>query len=322
MHPQIKTEVYNDIWIRGEVVRKGSRLSEERYSAVKSVLSNYKRKFTLLDIGANCGYFGIRSAYDFGCVSVMVEAAESCGEVVRANNIPGTMYLHRRLSIKDLKDLRECEHFDVVLALNIIHHMSDWKAAAEHILDLGDNVIIETPAKDDKGACNYNHIPHIHSWLSTKPHYELGSFKSHVSNTRRPMWLFENKRTGLTAPFIGFPLDKREPGWLTINSDFNKKEVIKGTDPVRDWIPGINLVTFWKLNGMHPNRNHVVNMVRKFKTDRPHGDIRPWNFIFDGVSLNLIDFFGHNIYDDDTAPMECANILLNNDWPVDPRKVK
>ena len=53
--------------------------------------------------------------------------------------------------LTDLQKLSECEHFDVVLALNIIHWFpSEWMKIADAILAMGDNIIIETPPQEGK----------------------------------------------------------------------------------------------------------------------------------------------------------------------------
>ena len=83
------------------------------------------------------GYYSFRTAYDYDAVCVMAEAnnpnypqsgdqlLDLCKANSKLNNI---IFLNQLFSATNLQRLSECEHFDVVLAMNVLHHFHDqWK---------------------------------------------------------------------------------------------------------------------------------------------------------------------------------------------------
>jgi len=62
---------YQDKWIRGRVTQEGYRDCVKRYDIIKSFCSQYKRPFTVCDIGSNWNYFGLRLTEDFPlCIDI------------------------------------------------------------------------------------------------------------------------------------------------------------------------------------------------------------------------------------------------------------
>jgi 2-polyprenyl-3-methyl-5-hydroxy-6-metoxy-1,4-benzoquinol methylase len=145
---------YQDRWIRGATLAHGDRECEARYALVRRVVTKFQRRITVLDLGANLGYFGCRLADEFGAVSVMVDTRPDLVAVCEANALPTTIALTKKLSVADLQELAASEHFDVVLALNVLHHFKDPAGALAAVLELGDHVLLETPSRDDAGAAH------------------------------------------------------------------------------------------------------------------------------------------------------------------------
>src|SRR5689334_12888770 len=58
-------KTYQDQWLKGKLVAKGTRECANRYELIKNFCEQFKRPFTVLDIGANMSYFGIRLCEDF-----------------------------------------------------------------------------------------------------------------------------------------------------------------------------------------------------------------------------------------------------------------
>jgi hypothetical protein len=155
-------EQYQDIIINNVVVKKASgnrRDNQLRYQIIKKVLDRYQRPFAMLDIGASQGYYSFRTAHDYDCVCVMIEGNNPAYPKVgsqllnlcKANtSLKNVILLNKQIFPQDLKRLSECESFDVVLALNIIHWFgANWKDVTDAILNMGDNIIIETPPQED-----------------------------------------------------------------------------------------------------------------------------------------------------------------------------
>ena len=150
--------IYQDIVVGNQIYPIGTDLCEPRYELIKPVFDLYKRPFSVLDLGAAQGYFSFRIAQDFpqsSCVMVEANATsyyanhgsmlyDLCWMNRHLNNI---FYLDRRMDLSDLSFLTNNEHFDVVLALLVVHLMHDTLQEQIKIinalLNLADNLIVE-----------------------------------------------------------------------------------------------------------------------------------------------------------------------------------
>lgn len=166
---------YQDIIINNEVIFKGVGPDcPSRYEAIKAALAEYEKPIKVLDIGASNGYFSLRIAKDFEATCVMADLSDRLCNICKFNTeVKNLVYLKRALSLEDLQLLAKKEHFDVVLALNVVHHMSPWKEILDVIFELGDTVIIETPPFNDKRAEQEPSIPLIEEYLLKKQDGEI-----------------------------------------------------------------------------------------------------------------------------------------------------
>jgi SAM-dependent methyltransferase len=221
-------KVYQDVYLKGRVVRHGTRSSEERYQAVAQALQRYRRPFTVLDIGANQGYFSFRIAHEFNAVCVMIEKQAALLENCKKNESDRVVLLQHVISASELMRLSHTEHFDVVLALNVIHHFRwRWRTAARAILDLGDTVIIESPPNNDTGSRGKWIRRPINRFLESMPHTVIAE-----TERRRDRPIMSKMR-----------LYERE----------NVQE--RSSVPVSGAAHGISLDTFDLLGGVYPERN-------------------------------------------------------------------
>lgn len=161
---------YQDVIVNNEVLAIGVGPDcASRYEAIKGILEKYKRPIKVLDIGASNGYFSLKIAHDFDALCVMVDVSNRLCDICKFNDqISGIVYLKRALSLEDLIALNQLEHFDVVLALNVVHHMSPYKEILDLIFELGDTVIIETPPANDARAEENSDVPLIEKYLLDK----------------------------------------------------------------------------------------------------------------------------------------------------------
>jgi hypothetical protein len=174
---------YQDIW-DGQLVAKGLRECESRYQVIKTFCQTMRQPFTVCDIGANMNYFGIRLTEDFDCkiMSFEFHQFESRETWVRKNK--NIMFLKRKISLTDLELLNSCSHFNLVLALSVLHHLpgdsSEW---IEQFNRLGDYVIMEFAGDDSSRTAirkNYK-IPDTSK--------VLGYGDSHLKKFKRPIVL-------------------------------------------------------------------------------------------------------------------------------------
>ena len=351
---------YQDIRIGNTTISKGERECEDRYQVIKkNVLDKYNRPFTLLDIGAAQGYFGFRIAEDYP-QSTVVMIEKDYNELVKLCNqnsayLNNVIVLGYDVDISAIRRLTQCEHFDIALVLNVLHHFnlsgnleSEAKTLLSCVVDLADNVIIESPPTEDCNATG----EHLGNGLIQPIMRYLGEFKvigtasRHTSGVEGKIYLssmFTHELTSYRqyhATFYDEPdndndnsndNDNDNYSWI-VESSYDKI----GIDTSRpflecseEFIPkkfkcGINLRTFECLNGVWPSRPRIVEGVdysyestwgdcRDANGRIPqHNDIRPWNFIISGVDLRLIDGGDERAIYDDTISLDKVKSDLGN----------
>lgn len=158
---------YQDIIIKNQVFREGYQRCDERYELIRPILDRYKRKFSVLDIGAMEGYFSFRIAEDYDAICTMIEggndptktklywyAQEKLFSLCLLNShLNNIYYLAHKLTLSSFKKLNTLEHFDVVIAFLVLHMMAVDPSGMTTIeklnkylnvlLSLGNDIIIE-----------------------------------------------------------------------------------------------------------------------------------------------------------------------------------
>jgi hypothetical protein len=306
---------YQDYWIRGAVTARGDRECQARYAIIRDVVAEYQRPVTVLDLGANLGYFGCRLAHEFGAVSVMVDRRRELIESCASNDLPTTIALQRTLTVADLRELAACEHIDVVLALNVLHHLPDWRGALDALLQIGEQIIIETPSRDDRGSCRFEAARALLDAIERERPETIGSTESHVTaGVRRPLFRLVRGKRHLTKGYVygerhGAPAVRAH----TIRSTRDDKTVQYADGESRDWHPGINLQTWSVFGGVWPRPDVVRAAVTQ--ASNGHGDIRPWNFILQGATVVPIDTDHRRRRGGPEALAETLRSLPEATWP-------
>ncbi len=134
--------------MKGKVEKRGVRECEDRFELIRAFAGKFERPFTVLDIGANLGYFSLRLAETFDCTCVAIEGiyGDWTQEVFERNENPRVILLKKIFKLADLRALAEVEHFDVVLGLSMIHHLDgSFDESLEVLRSLGDHLILELP---------------------------------------------------------------------------------------------------------------------------------------------------------------------------------
>ena len=299
-------EQYQDIIINNVVVKKASgnhRDNQLRYQIIKKVLDRYHRPFGMLDIGASQGYYSFRTAHDYDCVCVMIEgnnpAYPKIGsqllDLCKANtSLQNIILLNKKIVPQDLQRLSECETFDVVLVLNIIHWFgAEWKIVADAVLDMGDNIILETPPQEDIVSPEENIFRKtIEDYLLSRNARVLAEVPRHTSNRMAKIYLVETEKKKLKRKQWLTPVTRLDH--LTISSNYETKTIAKKLQhsselQVNDWHPGINLMTFLMYNGAYPERKQIKSAITKI-IDQAHNDWTVNNMILQGNKVRLIDW--------------------------------
>ena len=301
-------EQYQDIIINNKVVQKASgqhNACDMRYKIIQKVLKRYKRPITMLDIGASQGYYSFRAAHDFQGAFVMIEGNNAhyplvgtqlrdlCEANDKLNNI---VLLNKVVVPEDLEKLSECEHFDVVLALNIIHWLKqDWKRGADAILNMGQLAIIETPPQErGSTAADNAQKKEIEDYLLTRGAKPIAKVPRHTSKAMATIYLFEGNKRFLQKKTWASPtlLDNTHE----ITCTYEKKKLTKptfgmfGKYTATKWIPGINLLTFKMYHGSWPTKETNKRALETIR-DISHNDWSINNMIIKGKRVSLIDYY-------------------------------
>lgn len=278
---------YQPIWEKGKEYGNFQRSCAERYGPIRELASKFKRPFSVLDVGANYGYFDFRLMEEFEVTCVMVDD-KHVKPVIDANGVGDrAVWLKRHLSAVELEALSRSEHFDVVLGLAVLHHFEDWERAFRALNALGQYVFFEIPGPKDIGAANHHRHEGIRGLFDGR--VPIANFPSHVSDSKRPLYLIENKpfieEQSLDAP------DRGAPGYATyeIEADFERSQITidrqKRRIEKRGFIPGMNVHNFRLLGGGYPSEEFLIGEMEKYPN---HRDWNPWNFIL-GFGVKPID---------------------------------
>jgi len=190
------------------------RECEDRYQPIKQFLSQFNRPFSVLDVGANYGWFGQRLVRDFDCVYVGVD-----NKTIDPH--PRIWHINRHMKAAEYGALSKSETFDVILCLSVLHHFEDYDRAFNAMKRLGQWVFFEIPGPKEDGAvggsARHQAIRNIFGDAGS-----LAEHPSHVDNTIRPMYLMQSE------PFLVEQsldaADRGAMGYATykIHSDFNR----------------------------------------------------------------------------------------------------
>lgn len=136
---------YQDIWIKGQVKKKGNRECEQRYQCIKNYLRPYKGlPLKILDFGANNGYFGFRIAEDNPEYDVyMVDYNNFLPRIVDQNQLENVHLFHQYMDEKQLIDLDKEYDFNLVLLMSVLHHFKDPIQVMNHFTMGNGKVIFE-----------------------------------------------------------------------------------------------------------------------------------------------------------------------------------
>ena len=246
-----------------------------------------------MDIGSSEGYFCRRLSEDFPeCTAVGMESdlpAELTPSKFFGLGTERIIWLRHHFTIDDLRAIAECEHFDLVLGLSVIHHFGgpfDERLAV--FRSLGDNLILEFAVEHE--ACGGDQK----AFSLEVDHCLMGYGESHlVEGAKRPIVLFSQMKTSISKAYIGSP---RTDLSLSIYSDFLIKRVrFYNKTEERDWVRGLNLQTYQSYGGVWPTKAVITSQIeaqREGLLSVGHGDIMPHNVILQGDNVVFVDVNG------------------------------
>ena len=297
-----KIDTYNDVRIKGQTISSGYRESEDRYKEIFTFCKKFNRPISVLDLGAAEGYFTFRLSEDFSGVFIAVESdsqrnlLDSC----QKNNNRNILLLEKQMNLKSLKNLKEVQHFDIVLALNIVHHFDEpFQDVIDTLVSMSSFCFFEHPNSLENSATKNSH-------RLKNEKLNLEKFEPQLLNTnesglgdstnkklQRNMWLLKNtKSKTIDRPWRGTQKYNDEFGpdtQIDIKSNFDEIVIDYSLrDESRPWIQGIDLRTFLENNGVYPINNDILNLIDDMKVEDAR-DLGPHNLILNGHELFAID---------------------------------
>jgi len=292
---------YQDILINGEVYSKGIVLCESKYQCMKKYITITDRPFTILDIGANFGYFPLKILEDFPNAFIVMMQPYVEGQILKEICKLNTKYNDRLILLdcechkNNMELLSRCEHFDYIICSNILHHLPEWKEIYPLIKKMCKYLIVDTPPPDDDKACGQDKIQEVYDIVNKEADsISEEKFPRHNNPTAYSHLYFYkfNDEAITTQAYMFGPYHLNKQFFHIVEDD---KRIFKKEGKEYPYIHGLNLFNFVTLNGVYPpigdilEKLHTRNIKTGYKWDNSCKDIYIPNFILN-ENLNLIDY--------------------------------
>ena len=286
---------YNGIWLNGKLEKKGYRPSEERYEQITKFCKQYTRPFSVLDIGAAEGYFTHRLASEFegNFTAVEADGGRALLNTCEKNDNSKVFLLQKRFNLEDLKKMAEVHYFDVILALNVVHHFDEpFQEVLDTIMSMCSYCFFEHPdPKEDKKTINFERVG------QEKLDLDKYSVKYLIDTDRwdsisRKLYLLENKEVKKITRRYANGRKYEEGEGIVINSSFGELSVnYLHREEERPWHLGMNLRTFLLNNGVYPSFDKIFQYIDECDIDSNNklGDLGAHNLILDDNKVVAID---------------------------------
>lgn len=276
---------------------------EQRFGMLRHYLDRFHRRFSVLDLGCGDGQIShaIATHYDASCF-LIDRGFNDTPEYATAHyeGVPRITCLKHDMTVDELTRLADCEHFDVVLALNFLHHFGEhWHAASGAVARMGWHVFLQLPRVGVPDVPGHDTMEPLHRFIGQTGGLLLGETTQYPGHLPRPLWLIETSQLK-SLPFTTmFTAD----GYAQVPSAF-PMQVKAAHDSIRwcrldrgeawhQWHVGMNLWNLLHLGLVRPATQEMAAELRAVSLPSiPHGDIVLWNFVWDGEVLHLIDAGG------------------------------
>lgn len=260
----------NQVLLHGE----SQELHHCHYHTIKKFLDQYARTLTILFVGPITSTLPFQIAAHDKSICVMLDGdtnsrLQHCCSTCPSGNL---ILLKKAFTLQDLYQLAECEHFDIVVALNTLDRTAGApQEILDHLCDLGDHTFIE--------LSDTLHDTH-QSYLTKQGATHL------TSVNKRHLWIVSKEKTYLKRRNWGH-YEITPAGRYTIKSTLKDKYLVKaarhgGHPTISPWQPGINLKTFKELNGTWPAKDLIYNELKTFKKTVEHNDLAIFNIVIQG----------------------------------------
>ena len=183
-----------DTWVRGATLSHGSRECDMRYKMIlRVIMCLIQPGFTMIDFGANAGYFTNRVAYDFPdsrCIAIDVPEEERLVRSIEMNSLPNVYMIQERFAVAGLLDLKSTIRGDLTLVFSVIHHFKDqWQPAMDALRQLSRYTLVEVYPRDTDHGDGSSLYREIYDYMVDGPGVKL----KHINPQERPMFVLSNE---------------------------------------------------------------------------------------------------------------------------------
>jgi glycosyltransferase involved in cell wall biosynthesis len=298
-------EVYQSIYVRGELIAEGVRGNEfERLEVIKDYI---KPNQTILDIGSNIGFFTIHLAKLFpDNVFVSIENqypyARLQQELIKLEGVTNIILINSTMSTEWLIEAdRACTYFDVTLLLSVLHHIPDAENFLNQLNRVSKSFIIELPHPDESKVCGKDIIRKqltVEKIGQVKPTFIKMPYEATThcdANLKRSFYYADSPEYQRESiyPYIGYPLAPRS---YHLTSDSQGLMLHKAhLDRDISLIPGVLFYDIAQIGKVivpsyKTCLKDIKSELEKLEQLDDIADLRPWNIIFTSHGLQFIDY--------------------------------
>ena len=186
---------YQPLWRDGQTTGESIRDADGRCTVIEQVLrqGNLVRPgFTLLDVGAQSGYFSVRLSQTMGAVATAIDGELALMEGLEAMGPHGVAGVMKFLKPGDLRLFRPV---DVGLCLSVLHHVTWWEEMLEELLDLCRIVFVECAMPEEEIGKESELLAAQHEKVSGLKDAMLTAWTpGYDATVLRPMYLVPGRR--------------------------------------------------------------------------------------------------------------------------------
>lgn len=299
---------YQDIEIKGDLLKKGKRECANRWEIIKP---HIKPNSAVVDIGSFHGYFGIKIAREIENTTVLSFErnpiwAEEQAKIVQENNLINMAVGKHNFSLNDLKWLDTVvEGIDYFMMFSVLEYFpnEDIEEIIKYISKMCRHFIVEFPNKEEHRAAGQVAIQKFSPFIEyLKKHFDdvkvIGkSIATTDSTMTRNIYLAENKqirRNELKSNKDNF--GSRDHLLKYENNKWLMKEV---DDQEREWTTGFNLHNLLQFNILYPTPQWFLDNARIkyqeiFDKYKNISDVSLKNILFTSKELKVIDYLEKN----------------------------
>ena len=294
---------YQDVVIGGRTVRKGSHDCLGRWEAIAP---HMPRAGSVLDVGSNFGWFGLKICDTSECVVLSVEGDERCAvqrRLLELNHCERVCLAARKVDARLIAALaRAGQRFDAVLCLSVLHWIRGHREVLSGLGSISARLFVEQPHPAETGAGVERirrDIGPIGSYLKalfpTRPSHCLATLPSHRDpRFQRELWMVDEApgmRAGPSPGLDASVLLTIPSGWPPRSwwrRQLSEIESAVGHTPSRP----VNLLfgpAGLSVTESEPGSNTLTQWARKARAFPRHDCCRPTGCVCTGGALVRLD---------------------------------